>query len=51
MAFGSAREATYLIGLARRLDFIDAEAAATVEELGRRASAALVALKRSMPRL
>jgi four helix bundle protein len=48
IAFGSAREATYLTGLAQRLDFIDPAVAAKVEELGRRASAALAALKRSM---
>jgi four helix bundle protein len=48
IAFGSAREATYLIGLAQRLDFVDAATAAKVEELGRRASAALAALRRSL---
>jgi four helix bundle protein len=48
IAFGSSREAVYLIGLALRLGLLKTEAAARVEELGRRTAAALAALKKSM---
>ena len=48
VAFGSAREVIYLIGLAQRLEFVDAGAAQPVEELARRAAAALMALKKSI---
>jgi four helix bundle protein len=48
IAFGSAREVTYLIGLAHRLQLVEPGSAAKSEELGRRASAALAALKASI---
>ncbi|MGH9385357.1 MAG: four helix bundle protein [Vicinamibacterales bacterium] len=50
IAFGSARELIYLISLAKRLGFIESEAATRVEELGRRTAAALAALKKSIRR-
>ena len=50
IAYGSAREVTYLVGLARRLALVDDSASASVEELGRRAAAALAALTTSLRR-
>ncbi len=44
IAFGSAREVTYLIGLAQRLGIADREKVLKAEELGRRAAACLAAL-------
>jgi four helix bundle protein len=51
IAYGSAREVTYLVGLASRLKLVDQDAAAKVEELGRRAAAALAALTASLRRI
>jgi four helix bundle protein len=48
IAFGSSREVLYLTSLARRLGFMDANAAEKVEELARRSAAALAALKKSI---
>ena len=50
MAFGSAREAIYLIGLASRLDLIDPRSAEELALFGGRVAAALAALRKSIPR-
>ena len=51
IAFGSAREVTYLIELAQRLELLDQGAADRVIELGRRTAAALAALSAAIRRL
>jgi four helix bundle protein len=48
IAFGSVREAIYLIGLSQRLGFIESQSAAEIEGLGGRTAAALAALKKSL---
>ncbi len=47
IAYGSAREVTYLIGLTLRLGLVDPGTALKAEELGRRAAACLAALSAS----
>jgi four helix bundle protein len=49
-AFGSVRELGYYIGLAGRLQYVDARRAATLEEVQGRTAAALAALIRSRKR-
>lgn len=48
IAFGSAREVTYLIELSTRLEFLESTPAAELHELARRTAAALAALRRSL---
>jgi four helix bundle protein len=48
IAFGSAREVTYLTNLSKRLGFINEANAAKLEGLGRRIQAALMALKTAL---
>jgi four helix bundle protein len=48
IALGSAREALYLMSLARRLSMVDASKARPVEALGDRVAGALVNLRRSL---
>ena len=48
IALGSAREAVYLLGLARRLSILAASKAEPIEALGDRAAGALVNLRRSL---
>jgi len=48
ISFGSAREVTYLTGLARRLNYMDDSSAAKLEELGRRIQAGLVSLRAAL---
>ncbi len=48
IALGSAREAVYLLGLAKRLSMLEASMAEPVEALGDRAAGALVNLRRSL---
>lgn len=50
MAFGSTREAIYLIELAGRLGFIDGHLAEELALFGGRVAAALAALRKSVPR-
>ena len=50
IAFGSTREVTYLISLAKRLGYFDEPTAAKLEELGRRIQAALSALRTGIRR-
>ena len=50
IAFGSTREVTYLISLAKRLGYFDEPSAAKLEELGRRIQAALSALRTGISR-
>jgi four helix bundle protein len=50
IAFGSTREVTYLISLAKRLGYFDEPSAARLEELGRRIQAALSALRAGIKR-
>jgi len=50
IAFGSAREVTYLTALAKRLGYLDEPSAAKLEELGRRIQAALVGLRAALER-
>ena len=42
ISFASARELTYLMSLAHRLDYLDDASAAKLEDLGRRIQAALI---------
>jgi four helix bundle protein len=48
IALGSAREAVYLVGLARRLSMLPASEAQPIEALGDRVAGALVNLRRSL---
>jgi four helix bundle protein len=48
IAFSSAREVIYFTSVAQRLQFLPPDAASTIEQLGNRAAAALVALRASL---
>ena len=48
MAFGSTREAIYLIDLSRRLKLLDGSAAQELADFGGRVAAALAALRKSI---
>ena len=49
IALGSAREAVYLIGLARRLSMVEASKAEPIEVLGNRVAGAIFNLRKSLP--
>lgn len=48
IAFGSVREATYLVDLAARLEFLDRQVAHELTVLGGRVASALAALRKTL---